>query len=143
LWPARHSAYVVTLFRTAPLVVGLGLLAAADWKADVEGQALEKDGALVAIVTWGDVDNTPARNVVVEVFGYGRKNSREKSVLLKPSQDGRYEASLQPGLYDVFVSEATSVPRCRRLEIKAGETKYWTLKLEIDDVYLDKSKAVP
>jgi hypothetical protein len=106
-------------------------------------QALEKNGSLVVIVTWGDVENTPARHVVVEVHGYGPGLSSEKSVLLKASQEGRYEASLQPGLYDVFVSEATSIPRCRRVEIRAGESKYWTLKLEIDDVYLDKSRAAP
>jgi hypothetical protein len=107
------------------------------------GQVLEKDGVLVVMVTYGDVDNTPARNVVVEVYGYGRKYPREKSVLLKPSKGGQYGASLQPGIYDVFVSEGSSTPRCRRLEIRAGQTSYWTLKLEIDDVYLDKSRAAP
>ena len=66
-----------------------------------------------------------------------------KSVLLKATKDGQYEASLKPGLYDVFVSEATSTPRCRRVEIRAGETECWTLKLEIDEVYLDKSRAAP
>lgn len=39
-----------------------------------------------------------------------------------------------------FVSEATSTPRCKRVEIAAGEVEYWTLKLEIDDEHLDKSK---
>jgi hypothetical protein len=104
---------------------------------------LEKDGALVVMVTYGDVNNTPARNVVVEVYGYRRKYPREKSVLLKPSKGGQYGASLQPGIYDVFVSEGSSTPRCRRLEIRAGQTSCWTLKPEIDDVYLDKSRAAP
>ena len=104
---------------------------------------VEKDGRLVVIVTWGDTDNTPAQNVIVEVHGYtlGLKSPPETPIHLKASHDGRYEASLQPGLYDVFVSEGTSVPRCRRLPIKAGQTNYWTLKLEIDDVYLDKSRT--
>ena len=104
-------------------------------------QPVETDGKLVVIVTWGDTDNTPATNVIIEALGYthGLKSPSEvKSILLKASQDERYEASLQPGLYDVFVSEATSVPRCKRLQIKAGLTNYWTLKLEIDDVYMQK-----
>ena len=106
---------------------------------------VEKDGRLVVIVTWGDTDNTPAKNVIVEVHGYmfGLKSLPETPILLKASHDGQYEASLPPGLYDVFVSEGTSVPRCRRSQIKAGETNYWTLKLEIDDVYLEKSRAAP
>ena len=104
-------------------------------------QPVETDGRLVVIVTWGDTDNAPATNVIIEARGYtpGLKSPSEvKSILLKASQDGRYEASLQPGLYDVFVSEPTSVPRCKRLQIKAGLTNYWTLKLEIDDIYLEK-----
>jgi len=107
-------------------------------RADDGSHAPEKDGALVVIVTLGDVENTPARNVVVEVQGYAPTHPAEKSILLKTRKDGQYEASFQPGIYDVFVSEPSSVPRCRRIQIKAGETKYWTLKLEIDDVYLNK-----
>ena len=100
----------------------------------------DKDGQLIVNVTWGDSDNTPAQNVIVEAHGYtfGLKSPPEKPTLLRPTRDGKYEASLQPGVYDIFVSEATSVPRCRRVLIKAGESKYWTLKLEIDDVYLNK-----
>ena len=126
----RHASVLILLLALCPAA-----------RAGATGPALEKDGALVVIVTYGDVENSPARNVVVEVYGYGRKFPREKSVLLKPSKEGQYEATLQPGIYDVFVSEGSSTPRCRRLEISAGETSYWTLKLEIDDVYLDKSRV--
>jgi hypothetical protein len=103
-------------------------------------QASEKDGRLIVNVTWGDSDNTPAENVLVEAHAYtfGTNAPSEKSTVLKATRQGRYESSLQPGLYDVFVSEATSVPRCKRVLIKAGEPRYWTLKLEIDDVYLQK-----
>ena len=110
-------------------------------KTDGADQPVETDGRLIVIVTWGDTDNTPAANVMIEALGYvhGLKSPSEvKSIVLKASKDGRYEAPLQPGLYDVFVSEPTSVPRCKRLQIKAGLTNYWTLKLEIDDVYMQK-----
>ncbi len=105
-----------------------------------EDRPLEKDGRLVVIVTWGDIDNMPASNVFVEAHGYthGLKSPPRASSLLKASQDGRYEASLQPGLYDVFVSDSSSVPRCRRVLVKAGEANYWTVKMEFDDVYLQK-----
>lgn len=102
-------------------------------------QASQKDGALVVQVTWGDMDNTPANDVYVEAYGFVPKYRSTKSFVLKMPQDGHYEASLPPGAYDVFVSEGTSVPRCRRLLIREGLTTYWTLKLEIDDVYTDKS----
>jgi hypothetical protein len=96
---------------------------------------LEKDGTLVVLVTWGDVDNTPADDVYAEAYGFVRKYGSKKSFVLDSSRAGRYEASLPPGVYDVFVSEGTSEPRCRRMLIGAGKTSTWTLKLEIDEVY--------
>jgi len=101
-------------------------------------QASQKDGALVVKVTWGDIDNTPANDVYVEAYGFVEKYDSTKSFILKMSHDGQYEASLPPGFYDVFVSESGSMPRCRRLFIKPGLTTYWTLKLEIDDVYTNQ-----
>lgn len=98
----------------------------------------DRDGTLVVLVTWGDVDNTPANDVYIEAHGFVVKYHEEKSFVLKMSHAGRYEASLPPGVYDVFVSEGSSEPRCRRVLISPGFTGYWTLKLEIDEVYSDK-----
>lgn len=116
------------------LVLLLGLLAS----GKATDTAPVKDGTLVVLVTWGDVDNTPATDVYVEAYGFVRKDDSWKSFPLKISHPGRYETSLPPGVYDVFVSEATSIPRCRRMLIGADATGYWTLKLEHDDVYLQK-----
>lgn len=118
------------------LVLLLAFLATG--RADDSVRPSEKDGTLVVLVTWGDVDNTPATNVYIEAYGFVRKYDSKKSFLLTMSQPGRYEVSLPPGVYDVFVSEGTSTPRCRRVLIGAGNTGYWTLKLEHDDVYLQK-----
>lgn len=98
----------------------------------------EKDGTLVVIVTWGDVDNTPANDVYIEAHGFVRKYNSEKSFVLKSSKAGRYEASLPPGVYDVFVSEGTSEPRCRRMRVRGDLPSTWTLKLEIDEVYTER-----
>jgi hypothetical protein len=107
----------------------IGMVAGGDRRSD-------NNGKIIVIVTFGDIDNTPADHVNVQVHGYGFNYSPQESILLKASKDGQYEASLQPALYDVFVSESGSEPRCRRLEVKAGRTTYWTLKLEIDDAHL-------
>ena len=107
-------------------------------KAVDRDNSVEKDGTLVVLVTWGDIDNTPADDVYVEAYGFVRKYNTSKSFVLKMPKAGRYEASLPPGVYDVFVSEGTSIPRCRRVLITSGYTGYWTLKLEIDVVYTEK-----
>jgi hypothetical protein len=119
-------------------VLPLLLAALASGRAEDAGRLLEKDGRLVVLVTWGDADNTPATDVYVEAHGFVRKYDSEKSFVLKMSSAGRYEASLPPGVYDVFVSEGTSIPRCRRVLISPGLTGDWTLKLEIDTVYTEK-----
>ncbi len=123
------------------LILLLGLLVMG--KAVKADQALQKDGALVVKVTWGDNDNTLADDVYVEAYGFVPKYDSKKSFILKMSHAGQYEASLPPGAYDVFTSEGTSVPRCRRLLIRKGLTTYWILKLEIDDVYTNTSRAAP
>jgi hypothetical protein len=118
------------------LVLVLALLPTG--RAQDAGRRAEKDGTLVVLVTWGDVDNTPANDVYVLAHSFVVKDGLEKSFVFKMSHAGRYEASLSPGVYDVFVSEGTSIPRCRRVLITADYTGYWRLKLEHDDVYLQK-----
>jgi hypothetical protein len=96
---------------------------------------LEKDGTLVALITWGDVENTPAKAVYVEAHGYVDSIRAEKSFVFKMVRAGRYEASLPPGVYDVFVSDGSSEPRCRRMRVAPGDDSFWTLKLEFDEIY--------
>lgn len=112
-------------------------------KAVNASQTSQKDGTLIVKVTWGDISNTPANDVYVEAYGFVHKYDSTKSFILKMTHDGQYESSLPPGHYDVFVSEGGSMPRCRRLLIKPGLTTYWTLKLEIDDVYTNQQTYGP
>jgi len=97
-----------------------------------------KEGTLVVLVTWGDLNNTPATDVWIEAHGFVPMYHSERSFVLKLSQAGQYEASLPPAVYDVFVSEGTSLPRCNRVLIKSGKKEYRTLKLEVDNVYTEK-----
>ena len=102
------------------------------------GRPAEEDGTLVVLVTWGDDDNTPANDVYIEAHGFVWKYHSEKYFVLTSSTAGRYETSLPPGVYDVFVSEGTSEPRCRRMRIRQGLTDTWALKLDVDQVYTEK-----
>ena len=104
-------------------------------KAGVARQQPEKNGTLVVRVTWGDDDNTPANDVYIEARGFVREYNSQRSYILKSSTPGRYEVSLPAGIYDVFVSEDGSEPRCRRMRIVGGLPSTWTLKLEFDEVY--------
>ena len=100
----------------------------------------ERDGVLTIHVTWGDNDDTPANDVYAEAHGWvwADKGSGFKSFVLKMTHAGEYKTSLPPGVYDVFISEGGSVPRCKRVLVKEGLTTDWTLKLEIDHVYSEK-----
>jgi len=98
---------------------------------------VEKDGTLLVLVTWGDLDHTPANNVYIEAHGFVQKYRSQKSFVLKMSRAGRYEAQIPPGVYDVFVSEGSSLPVCKRLVIKAGSTTDWSENLEIDHEHME------
>jgi hypothetical protein len=102
-----------------------------------------KNGTLVVLVTWDDANTTPTTGAYVEAHSFNVNWVSEKSFVLKMVKPGRYEAALPPGVYDVFVSEASSTPRCRRALVTADYTGYWKLMLEHDEVYLERSGAHP
>ena len=107
-------------------------------------QALDtgKDTTFVVLVNWDDVDRTPTTGAYIEAHSFNVNWVSEKSFVLRMVKPGRYEGALPPGVYDVFVSEASSTPRCRRVLIN-GHTPSWNLMLEHDDVYLERSGTGP
>src|SRR5262249_51118613 len=115
---------IVSLRGLTMLVLLLAFLPAG--RAGYAGSPSEKDGTLVVVLTWGDVYKTPATDAYVEAHGFVPGYHSEKSFVLKSTVAGRYEASLPPAVYDVFVSEGVSVPACKRLLIEAGSTASWT-----------------
>src|SRR5215813_4880616 len=100
----------------------LFLILAANGRSAYTTHPLEHEGELVIHVTWGDNDNTPANDVYVEAHGWvwADKDSSFKSFVLKMTHAGEYKTSLPPGVYDVFISEGGSVPRCKRVLVKDG-----------------------
>lgn len=106
--------------------------------------AVEKDGELIIHVTWGDNENTPANDVYAQAYGWvwAGKDSSFKSFVLKMTHAGEYKTSLPPGVYDVFISEGSSVPRCKRVLVKKGLTTDWTLKLKIDHNYSNTQRTI-
>lgn len=122
--------------RTFGKICGLLCLFTFCWPiASSSAQAAEKEGKLVVIVAQGE-DNSAARDSFVYIRGYQPKYLGEVSFTPKAIRAGWYEASLPPGLYDVLVSEGSSLPRCKRVEIKAAESKFWSLRLEVDDEHM-------
>jgi hypothetical protein len=119
------------------IVVTLLLVLLPGEKAATATQVVDKDGTLVVNVIWED--NTPANGIYVEAHAYVIKYRSQKSFVLKMSHAGEYAASLPPGIYDVFVSESSSRPTCKRMVIKSGAPTYWRLKLEVDDVHMGNS----
>jgi hypothetical protein len=107
-------------------------------KTQDAGTRPEQDGKLVVLVTWADAYGTPATNVYVEARGFVPRYNAQKSFVLNSSLAGRYEASLPPGVYDVFVSDSISVPSCKRVLITAGSTTSWALQPQLDEVYSEK-----
>jgi hypothetical protein len=92
----------------------------------------EHDGKLVVLVKWGDSYKTPATDVVVEAHGYIPKYNSKKSFVLNSLQEGRYETSLPPATYDVFVSDSGSVLVCKRVRIQEGSETKWVVQLEFE-----------
>lgn len=92
----------------------------------------------MVLLTWKDVTydpNGPFAPVYVEAYGYASKYHATKSFVLESSHYGRHEASIPPGVYDVFVSEDTSLPVCKRVQVTEGSTTTVSLQFEIDQVY--------
>jgi hypothetical protein len=98
-------------------------------------QQQQKSGELVVKVIDADIDNSPADHVYVEAYGFPGNEHFRRSFVLQSTRKGEYKTSLPPGIYDVFVSEGVSEPRCKRVQIAPGLPTYWTLKLEMDFVY--------
>ncbi|HET9401294.1 MAG TPA: hypothetical protein VFO34_10105 [Candidatus Acidoferrales bacterium] len=117
------------------LITALAFLLPAG-QAGRQGGVSGESGQIVVEVTWDDANKTPATGVHIEAYGFG--SSPEKSFVLKMVKAGQYEIALPTGVYDVFVAEASSLPRCKRVLVTVGRWPDWKLMLEHDDLYLNR-----
>jgi hypothetical protein len=97
----------------------------------------QRVGFLAVTVTTGD-DQGPSRDAFVFVRGYRPVYHGESSTVLKPTADGFSETSLPPGFYDVFVSEVSFPPMCKRVGIVAGKIEHYTANLKLDQEHLEQ-----
>src|SRR5579872_5152102 len=84
-----------------------------------------KDTTFAVLVTWDDVYKTPTTGAYIEAHSFNVNWVSERSFVLTMVKPGQYEAALPPGVYDVFVSEGSSMPRCKRVLINKGGGPVW------------------
>jgi hypothetical protein len=101
----------------------------------VTSQPSSDVGFLAISVTTGD-DQGPSSSAFVLVRGYRPVFNGESSTMLKATHDGFFETRLPPGVYDIFVSEVSSVPMCKRVEIVGGNIEHYTANLKLDNEHL-------
>jgi hypothetical protein len=100
-------------------------------------QTSPKEGKLIVVVTY-EYDGGPARDSLVYVRGYRPLPFGEVSINLSPTRAGWFETSLPPGLYDVYVSEWSSLPMCQRMEIAGDGIEYYRARLKPDHEHMEQ-----
>lgn len=80
-------------------------------------------------------ENAPITDAFVLAHsGYGKKDGTAKL-----TQNRRFEISLEPGIYDVFVAAAGFAPTCKTVEISLGKTTVLKTRLLPDQEHLQQS----
>ena len=126
----------VPILRSFSVVIFLLAFLAAE-RDNTSSHPEEKDGTLIVLLTWKDVEydpNGPFPHIYVEAYGVVSKLHTTKSFILESSHFPRYEGALPTGVYDVFVSEGTSFPACKRVRVEDGATTTVNLQREVDQV---------
>ena len=96
----------------------------------------QKDGFLAVTVSLED--RTPLTSAFVFVRGYRHVYRGELSTVLTQTKNSVFENSLPPGVYDVFVSHAGTLPTCKRVVIVAGQLAEFNANLKLDMEHLEK-----
>lgn len=97
------------------------------------GQGVRKSGSLSGRVFSGA---TP----LYRAFVYVRDPVWKNDTLVPVDSNGTFRTTLRAGLYDVFVSEATYVPVCKRVEITGGQNISFSAELQLDREHLENAK---
>ena len=84
-----------------------------------------------------DAENAP----ITDAFVLAHSQFGKKDGTAKLSQNGRFEISLEPGLYDVFVAAPAFTPMCKVVEITRGDTTVLKSRLLPDHEHLEQSST--
>ena len=76
----------------------------------------------------GQVNDAVANAPVAKAFVLVHQPEGKKDFIVKIS-NGKFELSLAPGLYDVFVSASGFAPTCKRIKISAGQSAAFNPRL--------------
>jgi hypothetical protein len=76
----------------------------------------------------GEVANATANTPIAKAFVLVHQPEGKKDFIVKVS-NGKFELSLPPGLYDVFVSASGFAPACKRIKISAGQSAAYNPRL--------------
>ncbi len=76
----------------------------------------------------GQVSDATANAPIVKAFVLVHQPEGKKDFIVKVS-NGKFELSLAPGLYDVFVSASGFAPTCQRIRISAGQSAAFNPRL--------------
>ena len=84
----------------------------------------------------GDVADKAENAPISKAFMLVHRPDGQKDVIVKVS-DGRFDLSLVPGLYDVFVAASGFEPSCKKMKISQGQTAVFKARLEPDTQHLE------
>ena len=93
-------------------------------------QSTAKWTGVTGRVVYGD---TPMRRA----FVYVRDPRGKSDTLANLDADGGFSVMLPPGLYDIFVSEASFLPTCQRVEVIDGQKTRVSIHLQTDEEHLE------
>jgi hypothetical protein len=79
----------------------------------------------------GDVADKAENTPIPKAFMLVHRPDGQKDVIVKVS-DGRFQLSLAPGLYDVFVAASGFAPSCKKMQISQGQTAVFKARLVPD-----------
>jgi hypothetical protein len=80
-----------------------------------------------------------ANGPITDAFVLAYSDNGKKDGTAKLAQNGRFEISLEPGLYDVFVTSRAFTPMCKVVEIVRGHTTVLRSRLNADSEHLEQS----
>ena len=88
----------------------------------------------------GDVADKAENAPIPKAFMLVHRPDGQKDVIVKVS-DGRFQLSLAPGLYDVFVAASGFSPSCKKMQISQGQTAVFKARLEPDTWHLESESG--